>query len=126
MQPPPIIEPLRRQWNPLFWILAAVGIAVAALLCNGYLLRQFYVETAAVASGTEIRPMALVAFLGICGTVSILLGGGFAVPGIVFSLKQRRWCIALLAAVTIAMTWIPLIVSDRGFDYIVRVRQLVL
>src|SRR5208337_3221971 len=114
------------QENPLICIFAAIGIVVVALLCIGFFLRNFYIETAGVAPGTEIRPMGLTAVLGLSWTVSILLGGGFAVTGVVFGLKQRRWWLALVALVTIVLTWIPLIFSDRGFDYIVRLRQLVL
>jgi hypothetical protein len=126
MHTPPMIQPPKRHGRPVFWIVAAIGIVVAALLVIGFFLHDFYVGTASVAPGTEIRPMGLTAVLGLSWTISILLGGGFAISGFVVSLKQRRWWLAIVALMTIGVTWIPLFVSDHGFDYVVSVRQLVL
>jgi hypothetical protein len=112
--------------RPVFWIAAAIAIVIGALLWIGFFLHDFYVGTASLAPGTEIRPMGLSAVLGLAETISILLGGGFAVTGVVVSLKQRRWWLASVALMTIALTWIPFIVSQRGFDYVVSVHQLVL
>jgi hypothetical protein len=126
MQATPQTQPLRKPGRPVYWIIAATCIVVSALLCIAFFLHDFYVGSASLAPGTEIRPMGLAAVLGLSGTYSILLGGGFAIAGFVVSLKQRRWLLALLALAIIASSWSPWILGSWGFDYIVDLRHLVL
>jgi len=126
MQTPVTTQPLPKQGRPVFWILAAICVILSALLCIALFLHDFYVGSASLAPGTEIRPMGLTAVLGFSGTCSILLGGGLGVAGFVVSLKQRRWWLALVALIVIGLSWTPWKVSYRGFHYVVDLRQLVL
>src|ERR1017187_5549408 len=111
--------------SPLVWIFAAFCITVVSLLAVSYFLRGLYVNTASLAPGTEIRPMGLAGVLGLSWVGSILLGGAFAVGGIIISLVRRRWLIAFIGLLVMAATWIPMFVSDWGFDHVVALRKLV-
>lgn len=116
----------RKDRNPIFWTSVALGISIFALLRIGYVLREFNLDAASFAAGTEIRPMGVTFQLGIAWTASILFGGVCALVGGTIALIQRRWGSVLLAFLAGVATWIPMFVSNRGFDYIVQVRKLVL
>lgn len=126
MQAPPIIQPSQVARYPGFFILTGFAIVVVALLSVGYFLHEFYVGTASFTPGTEIRPMGLTGVLGLSAIISTFAGGGFAVVGLVKSLKLRRWWLALAALITIGLCWTPWTISYRGFHHIVDLRQLVL
>jgi hypothetical protein len=70
--------------------------------------------------------MGVTVHLGIAWTTCIVLGGICAFVGGIIALIQRRWSSFFLAIVAGAATWIPMFVSNRGFDYVVAVRKLVL
>ena len=70
----PIIQPARKSRKALFWILAALTIALLAFLRIAYLLHGFYLETATLAPGTGIRDMALGLGLLVSWGGSILFG----------------------------------------------------
>jgi hypothetical protein len=126
MDAPHTTQPRRWFESPITWIVAAFFVATFSLSAVGYFLRDFYVGTASLAPGTEIRPMGLAGVLCLSWIGSILLGGVFASAGIIMSLMQRRWFLAFIGLLVIAATWIPMFVSRRGFDYVVEVRKLVL
>jgi len=98
-------------------------IVVLALLRVGYILYEFYLDTASIAPGTAIRPMGVTFELLIAAVVSILAGGLCSLIGLSLSEIRRRWWHPLVA---VALTWIPLFLSNWGFHYIVTLRKLVL
>ena len=126
MDAPPVIVQRSTRRSSLFLVSAACGVVVVALGLIGYLLHQFYADTASLAPGTEIRPMGVTLFLGLTWTASILFGGGCALAGGIRSIKQRQWILAVCAALAGFSSWIPMVVSNWGFDRVVALRQLVL
>jgi hypothetical protein len=126
MQTPATTRSGRWLKSPLVWIFAAFCVAAFSLLAVSYFLRSFYVNTASLPPGTEIRPMGLAGVLCLSWIGSILLGGAFAVTGIIISLMRRRWFVAFIGLLVIGATWIPMFVSDWGFDHVVALRKLVL
>jgi hypothetical protein len=64
--------------------------------------------------------------LVIAWTASILFGGICALVGVIIGLIQRRWRLILLAFLAGVATWIPMLMSYRGFNYVAEVRKLVL
>ena len=120
------IQQPRKSRASFFWSLTAFGIAIYALLYVGYVLREFYFDTSSIAAGTEIRPMGVTFHLSVTWTASILFGGACALIGGIIALIQRRRHLAIFAFVAGVATWIPMFVSNRGFDYIVTLRKLVL
>lgn len=125
MDKPPADQSLRRN-GALFCAFAAGSIGVLALVRVAYVLREFYVGTASLAAGTEIRPMGVDFQLGVAWTASILIGSVCALAGLVAALIQRRWLVACLALFTVLLAWAPMVVSFRGFQYVVSLRKLVL
>ena len=109
-----------------FWSLAAFCIVVFALFGVGYVLREFYLDSASIPAGTEVRPMGVTFHLGIAGTASIFFGGICAFIGGIVALIQRRWRLVFLAFLAGVATWIRMFAGSRGFDYFVEVRKLVL
>jgi len=126
MDAPPVIVQRSTRRSGLFLVSAACGVVVVALGLIGYLLRQFYADTASLAPGTEIRPMGVTLFLGLTWTASILFGGGCALAGGIRSIKQRHWILAVCATLAGFASWIAMFVSNWGFDRIVALRKLVL
>jgi hypothetical protein len=126
MDTPATIQEPGRSRKPIFWSLAAFGISIFALLRVGYVLREFYLDTASLAAGTEVRPMGVTFELVIAWTASILFGGICALVGVIIGLIQRRWRLILLAFLAGVATWIPMLMSYRGFNYVAEVRKLVL
>jgi hypothetical protein len=57
----------------VFCLLMACVISVGALLRVAYVLRDFYLGTASLAPGTEIRPMGVTLHLGLAWTASASL-----------------------------------------------------
>jgi hypothetical protein len=126
MDTPATIQEPKKGKASFFWSFTAFGISVFALLCVGYVLREFYLDTASIAAGTEVRPMGVTFQLGIAGTASIFFGGICAFIGGIIALIERRWRLVFLAFLAGVATLIPMFAGSRGFDYVVEVRKLVL
>ena len=126
MDAPAIIHEPKKGRASFFWSVAAFGIAVFALLGVGYVLREFYLDSASIPAGTEVRPMGVTFHLGIAGTAPIFFGGICAFIGGIVALIQRRWRLVFLAFLAGVATWIPMFAGSGGFDYVVEVRKLVL
>jgi len=108
------------------WSLAAFGISIVLLLWVIFVLRELYLDTASLPAGTEVRPMGATFQLGIAWTASIVFGGICALVGGNIARIQRRWRLFFFALLAAAATWVPMFVSNRGFDYVIAVRKLVL
>jgi hypothetical protein len=126
MDAPPVIGKRRIPRSGLLLILASCAIGTLALGYIGYILQRFYVGTASLPPGTEIRPMGVAFHLGLTWTASILFGSACALIGGILSVRQRRWILVAFAVLAGCLSWLPLFVSDWGFDRIVTLRQLVL
>ena len=126
MDASPITYEQKQGRAPFFWSLAAFSIAVFALFGVGYVLRKFYLDSASIPAGTEVRPMGVTFHLGIAAIASIIFGGICAFIGGIGALIQRRWRLVFLAFLAGVATWIPMFAGSRGFDYVVEVRKLVL
>jgi hypothetical protein len=126
MDAPSSIQEPKKCRVSLIWSLAGFGISTLALFRVGYVLREFYLDTASVAAGTEVRPMGVTFHLAIACLASIVFGGICALVGGIIALIQRRWRLFILAFMTGAATWIPSFVTSRGFAYVVEVRKLIL
>ena len=125
MDTPPKVQPVRPSRKALFWILAAVAIAVLAFLRIAYLLHGFYLETATLAPGTGIRPMGLGLGLLVAWGASILFGCFCALVGGIVSAFQRRWLLVAFAFLVAIFAWFPMFFSSWEFERIVTLRQLV-
>jgi hypothetical protein len=126
MNTPPTGHPSSRQGVALFWALAAFCVSLIALSRVCYLLRNFYLATASLPTGTQIRPMGLTFALGITSIASILLGEICALVAGIIALVQQRRRLVLLAVLAALLALVPAFVSGWGFNHIVEVRKLVL
>ena len=106
------------------FLIASPVLPVLALNAIHSILNQFFLDTAALAPGTAIRPMGMDLQLGIIWTASILAGGFCAVvAGIIGLILKRRWLLtfAVLAALFSA---VPMFYSHWGENHIVELRKL--
>ncbi|HEY1170711.1 MAG TPA: hypothetical protein VGH19_05015 [Verrucomicrobiae bacterium] len=108
----------------LIW--TALAITLLALCRIGYVLRLFYLDTAALAPGTAIRPLGVTYHLAIAWFASLLCGGACAFTGGIFATIQRRWNYLAFALLATGLTLAPLLLSNWGFNHIVQLRQLLL
>jgi len=125
MDTPPKVQPLRRSRKALFWILAALTIALVAFLRIAYLLHGFYLETATLAPGTGIRDMSLGLGLLVSWGGSILFGSFCALVGGIIGAFQRRWLLVAFASLAAVFAWLPMFFSSWEFARIITLRKLV-
>lgn len=67
------------------------------MIYMAYVLHGFYLDTATVAAGTEIRPMGLTYVILVTAIGSILCGGACALIGGIVGFIHRRWMLVLVA-----------------------------
>jgi len=126
MQAPPVTQQARNRRSAVTWISFAYFVSVLAQFLIGFLLLWFYFDTAGLAPGTGIRPMALTFWFVIIPIASILIGSLCALVGAILSLKQRRWRLAIIAGLAFAFSLVSWFISDWGFQYVVGLRKLFL
>jgi hypothetical protein len=114
------------KWEVFFWLRRAICIASAGLVFVGYLLHQFDINCAELASGTEIRPMGLTAVLGMTGIASIVLGGGCALVATIQSVRHKRRQFTIVSLASLALTCAPLVFGFWGVTYVVDLHKLVI
>lgn len=122
----PVIEERPNQGNVLIPIWLACAIAFSATAIIVLQLCNFYRVTASLVPGTPIRPMGLALLLGLVEMASMIVGGLCAIFGGFHALKQERWRAAIFAGLALVLTWMPMVVCNRGLDWIVSMRKLVL
>jgi hypothetical protein len=133
MDAPNLIEPPRKSIKTSVWSLVALILILASLFVTASLLfgirqtlYQFYLDTAALAPGTGIRPMGMEMLVGIAWTASILIGDVCALVGGIISIKQRRWSLVAVAILAGIIAWVPMFYTQWEIDHIVTLRKLVM
>lgn len=110
----------------LVLVISPWGVALLALLRIAYLLRTFYVDTAHLAPGTEIRPMGLTFQLFLAGFFAACFGAICGIGGFVACIRSRRWLVASLTIIAVVINCSIISMSSHWFRYVVDLRKLVL
>ncbi len=108
------------------YILTSLLLSTLALVGNAMVLRHFFLDTADLAPGTEIRPMETTVYLLIIGLFAAAAGAFSCLETVLLIRRNKTWNGGLLSALTFFFSLAPLFAGWWGLDYVVGLRKLIL